>query len=372
MPYERPTLTNLRSGVAQDVAAALDGADPLLRFSNLNIMGTAQAGLANLHYGYLDWISLQSNPFTATDEYLEGWAGLIGVIRIGATSASGSVTFSGTAGAIIPAGTALVSGDGTAFTTTAAGAVATGATSVVVAATANADVTGLTGAFGNVAVGVVMTIGQVIAGIQSTGAVSTAFTGGADIETNDSLRSRMLYEFQNPPQGGAQSDYIEWAKDVPGVTRAWCARNGYGAGTVVVYSMLDVVRAANGGFPQGTNGVSADEPRATAAAGDQLLVADYIYDLQPVTALVYSVAPAQNPIPFTIHGIPAVAQSAISTAIAGVFLLSGVPGGTVPLAYIWSAIAAVSGVSDFVITSPAVDIANPAGALPTVGAITFT
>jgi uncharacterized phage protein gp47/JayE len=371
MPYQRPTLTSLRSDIAQDIAASLDGADPLLRFSNLNIMGTAQAGLASLHYGYLDWISLQSNPFTATDEYLEGWAGLIGVIRIGATSASGFVTFSGTAGAIIPAGTALVSGDGTAFTTTAAAAVGAGGT-VVVAATANADTTGLTGAFGNVAAGVVMTIAQVIAGIQSTGAVSTAFTGGADIEKDDSLRSRMLYEFQNPPQGGAQSDYIEWAKDVPGVTRAWCARNGYGAGTVVVYSMLDVVRAANGGFPQGANGVAADEPRATAATGDQLLVANSIYDVQPVTALVYSVAPTKNPVPFTIKGIPVAAQAAIAPAIAGVFLLSGTPGGSVPVALIWSAIAAVSGVSDFVITSPAVDIASPAGALPTVGTITFT
>jgi uncharacterized phage protein gp47/JayE len=371
MPFIRPTLTDLRAQVAQDIASALPGTDPLLRFSNLNTMGVAQAGLANLHYGYLDWIARQSVPFTATDEFLEGWAGLIGITRLPATSASGVVTFTGAAGAVIPVGQQLVRGDGVTFTVQIAATVGLGG-AVDVSATADADSTGATGAFGNCAAGALMTLSQAIAGIQSTGSVSTAFVGGADIESDDSLRTRMLSAYQSQPQGGAGADYVRWALEVPGVTRAWAVGNGFGAGTVVVYVMLDTVRAGQGGFPQGQDGVAADETRGTVAAGDQLLVAGHILPVQPVTALVYAVSPVANPIDFTINGIPTAAQGSIAGAINGVFQTDGAPGKTIPLAHVWSAIAAVSGVDDFVITSPTTDIANGTGELPTVGAIVYT
>jgi uncharacterized phage protein gp47/JayE len=371
MPFPRPLLSDLCNQIAQDIATALPGSDPLLRFSNLNIMGMAQAGLANLHYGYLDWIAKQAVPFTATDEFLEGWAALRGIVRIPATSASGVVTFKGVVGTIIPAGAKLVRGDGVSFTVQAAAAVSGGGTAFV-NATADPDLTGQLGAFGNTDVGSTMTLGQSISGVQSNGLVTTAFTGGADLERDDALRTRMLYAYQDQPQGGAQVDYVQWALEVPGVTRAWCSPNGFGAGTVVVYTMFDVTRAAQNGFPQGTNGVAAAEPRAQSAAGDQLLVANALLPLQPVTALVYAVAPIANPIAFTIAGIPAASRAAVTAAIAGVFTADGVPGQAVPLAHVWSAIAAVSGVNDFVITTPSADIANGTGQLPAVGAITWT
>lgn len=369
MPFPRPSLTDLRNQVAQDIAADLPGSDPLLRFSNLSIMGTAQAGLAHQHYGYLDWIAQQAVPWTATGEFLEGWAALKKVYRKPAKSATGNVTFSGINGTLIPAGTSIVRGDGAAFVSTADALVSGGV--AVVAASAVADSTGQTGAWGNTSTGTVMTLGQTIPGIQSNGTVTTDFTGGADLETDDSLRARMLEAYQNPPQGGDQADYVTWALAVPGVTRAWCVPNGFGSGTVVVYVMLDSSESAHGGFPQGTNGVAAAESRGVAATGDQLAVANAIYVEQPVTALVYAVAPTANPINFTIKGIPAGSQGLISPAIAGVFLRDGVPGGSIPLAHIWSAIAAVTGVNDFVIQSPIADITNATGQLPTVGTLTF-
>ena len=370
MPYARPTLTDLRNQVAQDIASALPGSDALLRFSNLNITGVAQANLANLHYGYLDWIAKQSNPFTASDEYLEGWAALKGVYRKAASSASGSVTFAGTNGVVIPAGTVLVRGDGVTASTAADVVVAGGA--VTVLATMTADPAGATGAFGNGVVGVGMALSQAIGGIQANGVVSKAFTGGADIETDDALRSRMLLAYQSTPQGGARNDYVAWAEGVAGITRAWCVPNGFGAGTVVVYIMLDVSNAAFNGFPQGSNGVAAGEPRATAASGNQLAVANAILALQPVTALVYVVAPVATPINFSINGIPAAKRSAVQAAIADVFFRNAAAtGGSTPIAFIWSAIAAVAGVSDFVIVSPSTDIVNAVGTLPTVGIITY-
>jgi uncharacterized phage protein gp47/JayE len=371
MPYARKTLSQLRAEVAQDITSALPGSDALLRFSNLKIVADAQANLANLHYGYLDWIAKQSNPFTATDEFLEAWAALKDVFRKSATSASGYITFPAITGTMIPVGTGIVRGDGITYTSTSSITAGSGGL-ITVPATADADPTGLTGAFGDSTVNTAMTLGAAIAGIQSNGYVSTAFTGGADLESDDSLRSRMLQAYQNPPQGGAQSDYITWALQVAGVTRAWCSPNALGPGTVVVYVMLDITQAAHNGFPQGGNGVAAADTRAPSAAGDQLLVANYIYPLQPVTAEVHVVAPGAHSINFSISGVPVGVQASVAAAIDDVFLRVGSPGGTVPLAQVNSAIASVSGSGNFLIVSPVLDITNGAGLLPVRGTIAWS
>jgi uncharacterized phage protein gp47/JayE len=384
MPYARPTLTQLRSQVAADISSGLPGSDGLLRFSSLNILGQALAGLAQEQYGYTDWVALQANPFTATEEFLEAWAALKNVFREAATQAGlevpGQVTFTGTNGTPLPIGTPLIRGDGVAFTTTSVG-IWTG-NSVTANAVANADPTGLTGAFGNCVVGTLMNLGTAIAGIVSSGSVTAAFTGGADVENDTSLRMRMLQAYQNVPQGGAQRDYVTWALQVNGVTRAWCNPNGFGAGTVVVYTMFDVTEAGNNGFPQGVDGVATLETRGSPTATlDLLNVANWIYPLRPATALVYSVSPIQDVINFTISGsanFSAATKALVSSAISGIFVLYGSPlsttagqNGTVDLSYIESAIAAISGTQGFVITSPTANIVGTTGQLPVLGTITW-
>lgn len=378
MPFARPTLTDLRAQAAADITSGLSGSDPLLRFSALKILGDAEAGLAHLHYGYTDWVSKQSNPFTATDEFLEAWAALKDVFRLPATQATGQITFSGTGGVAIPSGASIARGDGVIYTTTAGATVVSG--SAVVPAIAAADPAGLTGTFGNCAIGTSMTLRSPIAGITSTGSVSTTFTGGADVETDDSLRSRMLLAYQAIPQGGAQNDYVKWAREVAGVTRAWCNPNGFGPGTVVVYPMLDVTESAHGGFPQGAGGVATLEPRLpTKATLDLLAVANHIFPLRPATAIVLVESPVAAPVNFSISGVASSLRTAVSAAIAGVFTLYGSPisstpgqNGTVNLSYIESAIAAITGSSGFVITSPVGNITGTTGQLPTVGTITWS
>ncbi|MGC0155869.1 hypothetical protein ACPRNU_25735, partial [Chromobacterium vaccinii] len=59
-------------------------------------------------------------------------------------------------------------------------------------------------------------------------------------------------------------------------------------------------------------------------------------------------------------------------AIAGVFFQYGQPGGSISLQLIWSAIATVAGVSDFIVVSPSgADITSPTGYLPVLGPITW-
>jgi uncharacterized phage protein gp47/JayE len=369
MPFTRPTLTQLRNASAQQLNAELPGADALLRFSNLGVLADIDAGLVSMLYGYLDWIALQCTPFTATDEYLEGWGALKGVTRKPCKQASGSITFTGTSGLVIGDGAGLTRSDGLAYVSTSAGEVANG--SVTITATAVPDPAGLTGANGNCAVGTQFTLANAVAGIDSTGAASGAFTGGADIEDQDDYRDRVLFAYQNPPQGGDAADYVGWALDVPGVTRAWCAPNGMGPGTVVLYIMLDEANLAENGFPQGTNGCATAETRALPATGDQLTVANAIFPLQPVTALVYVVSPTAQAIPMTIKGVSVGEQAAVIAALDAQLATDGVPGGTIYLSHLWSAILSVAGVDDFLIVSPTADIKLATGALPQLGAITW-
>ncbi|MCA8045469.1 baseplate J/gp47 family protein [Burkholderia arboris] len=370
MPFSRPTLSDLKAQVAADVQANLQGVSALLRNSVLRVITVVQAGLAYLHYGYLDWIAKQAVPWTATDEYLVGWGALKNVYQKGATPASGTATFQGSAGVPIPSGTTVVRGDGRTYVVQASGAVGGGG-SVTVALTDSQP-----GAAGNCDAGTVLSLGTAIPGIQSSGVAAAAFTGGADVENTDALRTRVIAAFQSVPQGGDQNDYILWATAVPGVSRAWCAPNGFGAGTVVLYFMMDQAESAHSGFPQGTNGVASSETRtAGKATGDQLIVANAIYEVQPVTALMYACAPNNNPVNFSISGLSTASSStraAVSAAISDVFLRKGSPGGTVDISDINSGIAAVPGTSGFVITVPAGNIVSVTGYLPTLGTVTFS
>lgn len=378
MPFNRPTLSQQRSQVATDMDAALPGTDALLRFSNLRIIGEVLAALTDGQFGYLDWIAKQSSPFTATDEYLEGWAALKGVTRKAASAARGSAVFIGTDGCTIPAGTAVSRSDGAAFATTASATVAAGTVTAPIAAL-------VAGAAGNADAGTMMALAVGIAGISGSGATPGPITGGADIETDAELRSRMLQIYAKPPQGGSIDDYGEWALGVPGVTRVWVTPSGMGPGSVVLFFMMDDAQAAHGGFPQGTNGCASLETRDVPATGDQLALADALYFLQPVTALVYAIAPQPNTIGLTIAGLSGasdVTKAQIAAAYAGALRTGGRPGGVTPVSTIEAAIAAVALTTGFVITAvtashgtiapgAAGNITSAAGRLPVPGAIVY-
>lgn len=354
MPFQRKTLSTLISEVAADINSALQGADALLRFTVLKVVGKIQAGLSNLQMAYLDWIAKQAVPFTAEDEYLEGWAALKKVYRKAATPAQLTATFAGVPGTPLNGGTQVVRSDGATYTTAVTATVdGTGSLSVTIVATA-------AGSAGNADAGTTVALGIAVSGIQSSGNITGTVSSGADIEDNDELRNRMLAAYQNTPQGGDLNDYVGWALAVPGVTRAWCAPNGFGAGTVVIYTMWDSAEASHSGFPQGTNGVSQYDkgpggtPRGTVATGDQLVVADALVNEQPVTALVYSCAPVANSLAFTLSGLLGTStgtRAAVASAISDVLFRNGDPrAGTINRSDIESAIASVSGTSGFVIT----------------------
>ncbi|ARF52793.1 baseplate J/gp47 family protein [Pantoea stewartii] len=382
MPFNRPTLTDLRSQCKSYLLTQLKKVGALLRFSNLGIIGDVVAGMSHLHFGYLDWIAKQSNPYTATDEYLAAWAALKDIYRKAATAATGkTITLTGTAGSVIPAGTLLNRSDGYQYTVNAeltigsAGNI-TGAVTAVLPDTSTDSTGG--GEDGNADAGTVLTLNVAIDGVDTTATATAAITGGADIEDEEVFRSRMLLAYQEPPQGGSDADYKEWALAVPGVTRAWVTPRLLGAGTVGVYFMMDPDGATtnDNSFPSGTDGYATKETQYSGqvATGDQLTVADYIYSERPVTATVYVASPIKTAINFEISGIAtatSTTKSALQTAISNILFDDGEPGGTIYLTDIIAAIAAVDNTAGFLMTSPTENIVMATGGLPVLGSVTY-
>jgi len=386
MPFSRPTLSDLRNQVMADINATLSGANAYLRKAVLRVLAIAQAGLAHLHFGYLDWISKQAVPWTATDEYQAAWGALKNVYQKDAVQAVLTVQFSGTVDTLISSGINVVRADGETYTIQESATIGGGGTAVVTV------VDTVAGAAGNCDDGTSLTLATTIAGVQSTGTVTGTVTTGVDTEDQKAFGSRVIAAFQQTPQGGDSDDYVAWALAVPGVTRAWCSPNGFGAGTVVLRFMMDVAQAAHGGFPQGTNGVSQHDqgpdglPRDVVATGDQLTLADAIVGEQPVTALVFACAPIENRLHFTISGLStssAATRAAIASAVSDVLFRNGDPrAGTINLNDIEAAINSVPGTGgwlmvqvtgtvDGVITTYPGNITGAMGELPTLDGITY-
>lgn len=388
MPYARPTLTQLRDAALQDInAAVITGANGVavtgvLPVAVLRIMAYVMAGFAFLHYQFLDWIAKQAVPFTATDEFLAGWGALKGKSQLDATPAAGNAQFSGLAGADIPLGSPVTRGDGFTYATTADAEVAsTGIATVPISATTP-------GSLGNCDQGTPLLLGGGVANVQASGTASTPIVGGTDQESQDAYRTRVLAAYAAPAQGGDMADYIEWAMDVPGVSRAWVAPGLAGSGSVTVFVMFDAAEAANGGFPVGSNGTAAAETRGTAVAtGDQLDVANAIYPERPATALVYVCAPTPAPQNFAIANLgsanTATMQAAITAALTDMFLRLANVGGAVnpatgqpypaldPNAW-YAALNAIPGLTSFTVTAPTLPLTPATGALLTLGTVTYS
>jgi uncharacterized phage protein gp47/JayE len=352
----------------QDITTSgVPGLTELLRMAVLRVLAWCMAGLASSVYGYADWIARMGVPFTAEDEFLFAWAALVGVYPKNATAAKGTATFSGPPGTarVLHAGTLLTRQDGTPYKTTASDSIgANGKVTVPIEATVE-------GAYTNAADGTPIKISTPIAGINSAGVMGET-TGGFDVETNDQLRTRMLIRYRSPPQGGAEADYIEWALAVPGVTRAWCEPYAMGPGTVSVFVMFD--GNDNDGFPVGHDGVSPQEPRPakSVASGDQQTVADYIHPRQPVTAMVYVVAPVSYPIDVRLEALSpntADMHQAIVAAISDMFLVEGAPGCTLYPSQFYEAILAIPGIDHFILADPSDLVQVPAGRLPVMGGL---
>jgi uncharacterized phage protein gp47/JayE len=300
---------------------------------------------AHLHQAYL---AQQLLPDTAT-EWLERHADVWGIARIAATQAAGTVTFAGTNGTSIPAGTELRAPSGLIATTLATVVVASGTTSVAVRMAAP-------GAAGNAVAGVVLALVAPIAGLtpQSATVAIGGLTGGAEAEADEALRARLLARIRQPPMGGTAADYIAWAKRASAeVAQVAVLPNHVGPGTVGVVVAMAGARAPT-------------SPEIAAIAASIELD-------RPVTASVTVLACVPTPVAFTITVTPdtAATRAAVTAALDAFFAREAAIGAVMPRSRISEAISAAAGEYSHVLVAPAADVAPTPLQLPTRGTITW-
>ena len=338
MPWSTPTLTQVRQNNRDYIVGRLGA--PLVPNSVGRVLADANGGNAHLALQYLDWLSLQLLPDTAETRFLDKWANIYLVNADGsrgrkqATYAAGQITATGTTGTVLPSGTRLTG------PTSAAVAYETVADLTLGAALAAVAVRALdAGAAGNLDAGTRVSLAIGAAGVSGQSVVVGAggLTGGADEETDDELRVRVLARIRQPPMGGDADDYVNWALEVAGVTRAWCAPNEVAVGTVTLRVMCDDLRASSGGLP---------------TAGDLAAVQAFVDTVRPVTVKeFFVVAPTFQPVNFAIinmQGDSVALRNAIAASVKTMlrqrakpaYALNGVlqPATTIPAAWVSEAI----------------------------------
>lgn len=348
MPVDRPKLPELIEQGAAEFESRLPGVLPRVRNSIIGVLNRVIQGGISALYKYVEWLSDQWWPDRCSAEFLPFHGALWGKPRIGAAGANGTYGFAGVNGSVIAAGTVVQRSDGWQYTTTEAGVIALGVANIPIEAVEP-------GQLGNAVIGTQLTLTTPIPGVNAVGTAFTALSGGADIETIERWRARILARIRRPPQGGADYDYEGWALEVPGVTRAWAYPKEQGPGTVVVRFVRD------------------DDASIIPDAGEVAAVQAYIGERCSVIADLYVVAPIATPQDFTIQAVPdtPAVRAAIEAEIRELYRREAKPGVTMLITHQREAISISAGETDHVMSVPSANQTHATGLLPTVGNFTW-
>jgi uncharacterized phage protein gp47/JayE len=350
MAFTRPTLNEIVDQVEADFVYRLGtGEGAVLRRSVVRIFARVIAGAVHMTYGALDFLSRQLFPDTSEGDYLVRQASVFGLTQNPPTFATASIEFTGANTSVVPAGTLLTRSDGAAYTTSAdatiSGGIATAEVSAVVA-----------GADGTCTTGVQLSLESPIVGVNSTAEVLDTIEDGVDQESVEALRVRLLERLATPAHGGTDADYVAWAKEVPGVTRAWVSPLELGPGTVVVRFVRD------------------GDVSPIPDAGEVTAVQTKLDLEKPAHATVTAFAPTDSPLDLEIEITPdtTALRAAVTAELEDLFLRVSEPGATVLLSSIRTAIGSTAGITDYTLIDPVTNTTHTSNQLPSLGTITWS
>ncbi len=239
MPFNVPSLEQLKKLSRDSIVNAVAKGRPIIRRTIEDAIGNAVGAVQYLHLERLLVVWDQLWPDTATGRWLDRHASMWGLTRKDAGPAGGKVRITGVTGNTVPLGTSWTSEEGFSYTTLEEAEIPTGEeVFVLVEATTGGAATRLPAS-------AELSLDAAIAGVDDVATViigdagEDGLVGGSDLESDDDLRVRVLARIQNPPEGGSVADYIGWALEVPGVTRAWAIPWVNGPGTVLVLVVDD-------------------------------------------------------------------------------------------------------------------------------------
>lgn len=306
-------------------------------------------------------------PQTSYGSWIDLHAGTRGIVRKAAVNATGTVTVTGTAGTVIPAGylfstVSTTDAAGIQFATSAAATIdSTGTINIPVTA---ADA----GENGNVPAGTITLMVKPITGITAV-TNSAATAGGTDDEDDDSLYAR-IKEYDST-QGvsfvGSVADYKRWAMEVNGVGNAKVIPPEDADGTITI-----ILTDASG---------AAAATDLTQAVYNHIMSPDDPSErLAPVNALLSVVPPTAVNIDYAanVRLATGAAISDVTAAFKSALLTyypSAANDGQVKYTEVGSILLATAGVSDYsnlTINGGTVNIAIAESAMPVTESVGLT
>lgn len=362
MPYDVENLAELNRRLSAELPLA--GSGQVLRRNLYTPFARALAGAVHGLHGHIEWRVKQMFPQTCDDDVLETlhaplW---LGEGRLPAVAASGKGTVKGIAGTAVPQGTLLNRSDGAVFV------VKTGVTIPESGKTGVDILAAEAGAAGNTAAGEKLTIANTISGVEST-VETEGLDGGSDIESIESLRERIIESRKNGKDVGRTTDWARWAREVPGVTRAWAVPQLGGIGTVTVYFMRDgdadpypndeaqaavQLHLEQTGLPFGE--IIATAPKKRVLDMEIQIKPDSPEKRQSVEAKIRAlIARHAAPVQYDSDG----------------YVPQPATGITIPLTHFAEAVSTAPGEYDHVLQSPIADVSCNVGELLELGRITW-
>lgn len=343
MSFDTPNLPELITRASADIETSAT-----LRRSDAVVLARVHSAAAYSLYKYLDWLYRQIFPDTADEENLLRHGIGRGAPRKAATQARGTVSVSGTPGARIDAGTRLTLA-GIVYEATVGASLDNGTAEMAIVAVA-------AGVIGNQPAGTELDFVSPVLGVHSKATVTAGgLTGGTDIEDIDVYRERVIERFRWVPHGGNANDYVVWAKEQAGVTRAWCKPNWVGPGTVGVFVVNDAA-----------NPITLQQPALDAIKAGML-------DMRPVTAELHVLSPQLVKVQYTISVTPDTprVRSAVETALQALHARESNLGATLLLTHIAEAISGAVGEYDHRLIQPAANVVPQANQLLVYGGVTW-
>ena len=344
---ELPALEQTLVLTRADLEGKFPGGGVYRRRSVLAAVAYAQGQAEHALNGRIKWLADQILPDTCDEDLLIRRAARRGVPRISARAASGVITVTGLDESEIPAETTWKGPNNLVYQLDD-GVVLDGTTAEV-------TVTCTTpGADSNLPEGATLTLVTPVAGVETNATVTEdGLAGGADIESIERLRARYLLRLRNPPRGGAEGDYVQWALAAhPDVDQVWVSRH-MGANTITV--LFTVV---NGPIP-------AEQVVEAVDA--------YVRERKPATVVYATYAPTPLPVDYEIELTPDTPEvrAAVEAELRGLHAREAAPNSRLYLTHIRAAISGAAGEVDHDLAEPTADIVSDNGELQTVGTITW-
>lgn len=231
-----PTVAELNANIIAQLEDKLAQTIPIFPKAFLRVLAKVLAGVVIILFKYAGFIFLQLFVAHASMEWttingkrvrpLVEWGRLIGigdpipavpaelVVSVPVTTQTGS----------LKAGTKLIR-DATRVVYEVQADVPLNAASVqariVAVSIEGVDNSDGSGEIGNLAAGDVVSFVNTPANVASATTVVSTTVNGAEAETADAYRARIIDRFQKKPQGGAYADYQMWAEEVPEILHAY-------------------------------------------------------------------------------------------------------------------------------------------------------